>query len=278
VIVLFAGFLTLESSFSASGKLSELESSTPGQERVRQALGVLTRLPSGRRLIERLEKKLQAGNSIELMKWIQPGAVSKTDAVLTRHFNPISGEEIRERKIMIYLRTDQPLNDLVLDLAHEMTHASEGTQWDPYDPTLTPGRYIQNSIDGVGGEVDALTQECQVGVELNALYGIPASRCLRYTKGQAVVVRDRIRRDFYRVGRWYSDLKRRLGSESRKLPLLSRENPQLYSSTGQTPYPVALLAEFRELNDAACANSRKRLRDLATVSSKKFLHARCSEK
>jgi hypothetical protein len=231
--------------------------------RVQDALRILSRVPSGRAILQRAQTRLglSADELPRLFRW---GEVSRTDAVLTRHFVPGSGQERREREVTVYLRESQPLEDLVLDVAHELTHATGGPDWDPYDPNLTPGRYITAALEGEGGEVEALITECRVALELSRDYGMAARRCLRYREpGGVTVSRAKVLRDFYRVGRWRRELGRRLGSESRRLPLLSGDSPQLYSSTGRAPYPVALLREFEALNEAACANSRRRLASLS---------------
>ena len=74
------------------------------------------------------------------------------------------------------------------------------------------------------------------------------------------VNREKVRKDFYRVGRWSRAVKKRLGIEAITFPLLSNEAPELYSATGGAPYPVALIREYDELNRVACENVRKRMR------------------
>jgi hypothetical protein len=39
---------------------------------------------------------------------------------------------------------------------------------------------------------------------------------------------------------------------------ITPEEPQLFSSTGNAPYPIALYREFRDLNQIACENSKRR--------------------
>ena len=186
-------------------------------------------------------------------KW---GAASKTDAVLTRHFNPRTGAESRERQVTIFLREGQAFDDLVLDIAHELVHATSRPGWDPYDPRLTPGKYIWAAIEGEGGEVQAVAMECRVGFEVHSRFGAASSaveRCKSYLSSkQAGLDEELIRRDFYRVGHWDYELDRKLGPERSLFPLLSRETPKLYSSTGNAPYPVALFREFEEITQIAC--------------------------
>ncbi len=242
----------------------------PGKEKLRASLKLLSQLPSGRALLVDAEKRWaqrptrQAMHIEDLFKW---GAVSRTDAVLTRHFNPATGQEQQERNVTVYLKEDQTLDELALDIAHELTHAIARPAWDPYDPNLTAGRYIMNAIEGDGGEVDAIISECRVGLEMVQNMGVNVPRCLRYKTtnkdGTVTVQVNQVQKDFYRVGKWYRPLLKQLGSEARKFPLINDDEPQLYSSTGYAPYPVALYREFEELTRIACDNSRRRLTNLA---------------
>ena len=206
----------------------------------------------------------------ERFRW---GDASRTDAVLTRHYDSETGQETRERKVTIYLRRGQPMEEMMLDLAHELVHATSRPAWDPYDPKLTAAEYIRVAIEGAGGEVEAVQAECRVSLELFTTRVAGGarldaektksldSRCTRYGGSLAM---DVIRKDFYRVGRWNTELQSRLGEGARKLlPLLSSEKPSLYSSTGGAPYPVALLEEYRQMTTVACENSRRRAATLA---------------
>jgi hypothetical protein len=261
-----------------------VERATATPDRLRAALTILANVPSGKDLLERAERLARAtggsaASAADLFRW---SAVSRTDAVLTRTFSPETGRESRERRVTIYLRHGQKLEDLVLDVAHELTHATSGPAWDPYDPELTAGKYIWAAIEGEGGEIAALVAECRVALELASRYEVSASRCDRY-RGAALgegVDPERVRRDFYRVGKWRTELVRSLGHETRRFPLLSAEAPKLYSSTGHAPYPVALLREFEKITETACANSRRRSRSLsdrspASESTARFLARRC---
>jgi hypothetical protein len=244
------------------------------------------RVPTGRALITRAEKAWKLNSSEALLKVVKPGPASRTDAVLTRHYNPSSGEEVREREITIYVRQDQSLDNIILDIAHEMVHATSRPVSDPYDPELTAGRYIKNSIEGEGGEVQAVTTECQVALELSNQFGITTRRCRGYFgAGSQKVDAKKIRDDFYRVGKWGNDLAKTLGTEIKLFPQLSSDAPKLYSSTGNAPYPTALLREFQQLTQIACENSKRRAdslrgRSLASANDAgdatfRFLERRC---
>ena len=240
----------------------------------------MLRVPTGKAELEKALATWSIDRPENLSQMIKPGEVSRTDAVLTRHYDPETGKETREREVTIYINTSQSLTNVVLDLAHEMVHATSRASFDPYDPNLTPAQYIHSAIDGVGGEVQAVAMECRVARELSRDFDIPLKRCRSYFNipsgtGQEMAKNSsmseikidsraepdikKIRRDFYRVGKWNDGLLQILGAEAALLPDLSPEAPQLYSSTGNAPYPVALLKEYEGLTRIACENSRKRV-------------------
>ena len=239
-------------------------------DRLGAALKVLRSVPTGRSLLERGRKRFHLADTASLRRLFKWSDVSRTDAVLTRHYDPGSQTEVRERLVTVYLKKNQSFDDLVLDVAHEMTHAAGEPNWDPYDPHLTAVRYIRASLEGPGGEVDALANECRVSLELSARYGTSAHRCERYRLGhsQNQVDRVKIRKDFYRMGAFHKEILQALGSEAASFPDLSTESPTLFSSTGNAPYPLALLREFQEINGVACSNTRRRLSLVAQNSGR----------
>ena len=241
---------------------STVASESKSVDRMSSALGILLHVPSGRALLERAQKFWKIPRPEDLKSVLRWGIASKTDAVLTRHFDPATGEERRERQVTVYLRESQGLEDTVLDLAHELVHATSRPSWDPYDPQLTAGKYIWAAIEGEGGEVDAVEAECRVGFELLERYGaasLTSRRCRGYLESRTTELsRELIRKDFYRVGKWSSEIREHLGRERSLFPMLSPDVPRLYSSTGHAPYPVALFREFQEITQIACENSRKR--------------------
>ena len=219
------------------------------------ALRLLHSSATGSTLLARAEKAWSVRGDLRLLSFFELGRVSRTDAVLTRHFNTDTGEEKREREITISIRQDQDLQDMVLDMAHELTHATAEPAWDPYDPNLTLGKYIFAALEGPGGEVEAVVSECNVAHEL---FGV-VSRCRRYNSGETAVNHGEVKKDFYRVGKFKSAVLAELGTEAVLFPDLSSDRPELYSSTGQSPYPVALVEEFKQLNQIACENVKRRI-------------------
>ena len=233
------------------------------------AFRILQSVPAGKQILERAEKNWGATGFDELVEHFELGEVSRTDAVLTRHFNAKTGVERRERQVKVILKRDQPLLDLALDMAHELTHAVSPPSWDPYDPELTPGKYLAAALEAPGGEVEAVYMECRVGLELSIQRKILIPRCKRYlSRDRMALDREKIKKDFYRVGSWKKEVQKQLGHEQARFPLLSEDAPKLFSSTGGAPYPVSLIREFHQLNQVACENARKRAnaRSLASVN------------
>jgi len=235
------------------------ETQEPGEVLAR-ALEKLNQSPSGKALLSNAVQLWKLRVKEELKEVITPATVSKTDAVLTRHFDPHSGEETHDRQITVFIKTNQAFSDVVLDLAHELVHATRRNAWDPYDPELTAGNYIWNALEGQGGEVDAVTTECTVARELNET----GARCKPYfTEFEAPAVdRERIVRDFYKSGDWFKQIQMNLKEEASRFSRLSAQSPKFYSSTGQAPYPFSLLEEYSQINQAACDNTQRRLQSI----------------
>jgi len=244
-----------------------------------QAVEVLSHLPSGKVLLSQAKKFWNLHEDQELLKVLKPSSVSRTDAVLTRKFNSENGSEVREREVVVYIRNHQRLRDIVLDLSHELIHATSRPIWDPYDPKLTAGKYVWAAIEGQGGEVDAVMSECRIERELEKYFGVGGDRCHVYQSLKSKRLRERVTRDFYRVGSWREEVRAKLGSESVLFPLLTADSPKLYSSTGHAPYPVALYREFEVITQIACENSSKRVSSRSPASFHgeiaDFLQSRC---
>lgn len=261
-----AYFLRAAFSFSLILGVSVFSQSAHGvdERSIEGALKSLRRAPTGEALLRKAMSVWKLKSESDLLARFRWGSSSKTDAVLIRHYDSQTGEETREREVTVYLRQAQPMDALILDLAHELVHATSRPSWDPYDPDLTASGYIRSAIEGEGGEVEAVRTECQVSLELfgqNPPADV-AARCRNYHTADAAQL---IRKDFYRVGKWAERLRADLKEEGEGkvvFPLLSEERPALYSSTGGAPYPVSLLEEYRQMTQVACENSRKRERSL----------------
>ncbi len=241
--------------------------------RIDQARRVLLQSATGRRLLEAASSRYQLSlTERELPRsesgLIVPASVSRTDSILNRGIDPTTGRETRSFQTRVTLKTSQPLEDLVLDFAHELTHAIRSRPVDPYDPTMNVERYVVHAITGAGGEVDAVEQECRVGLELASRFGLSMERCRRYQSKASVasvldssgVDRGLILKDFGASGKFRRIIEERLGSEVlSRISWITDREPEFFSSTGAAPYPAALIEEYDQLNEAACENSRRRV-------------------
>ncbi len=233
---------------------------------IQQLVMTLNEVPAGQEILSQALTHWHAKSLAELLPHIQWAAVSRTDTILTRKLNPLTGQEEQVREVTIFLKEDQGLEQRLGNLSHELVHAVSLPSFDPYDVQLTVGQYIQAAISGRGGEVAAVSRECQVVLEWKFQGGSQVERCSAYLPepGKELVGlnTEKMEQDFYRVGDWYTQVRQALGKESARLPLLSQAAPVFYSSVGHAPYPAALIREFQALNQAACQNSKKRLREM----------------
>lgn len=258
-------FLSLAVSFSSPSCWSE----EAELDRIQDSLISLQDTPSGRDLIQRALSAWKLHYFSELRQNFKWGSASRTDTVLTRHLDTKTGKEQKDRKVAIFLKEDQSDGELVLDMSHELVHAAAPPSFDPYDPFLSASKYIRGAIENTGGEIEAVATECQIALELRKKFQMPIDRCKPYIRWSAQksfwIDRESIKRDFYRVGQWYPELLRQLGPQTQNLPPLSQLEPRFFSSTGHAPYPVALLREFQEITEMACANSKTRMRSVSSA-------------
>ncbi|MBN20938.1 MAG: hypothetical protein CL678_06565 [Bdellovibrionaceae bacterium] len=249
------------------------------QDRMKTVFEWLKKTPSGALQLKKAQKFWKVREN-DISRYVQWGSVSKTDALISRSIHPETGKEIRERQVKVILKKNEALVEQILDLAHELTHAMAKPQWDPYDPTLTAEKYIGLGIEGDGGEVSAVYQECRVAFELEKLWGESFDRCDRYRGLAPQRMSQRIKNDFYKSGKWKNWLQKKISSNFFKK--ISSQAPELISSTGDLPYPAALYEEFVEMNQAACKNTFNRIQHERTLASNSlflksqiFLKKRC---
>ena len=235
------------------------------QERLQNVLRLLEVQPKGQSLLAKARTEWGIHDASGWSSRIQWGGVSRTDTTLVRKYNLDTREEKRERRVEIVLRQDQSDQDAALDLAHELVHALSRPAFDPYDPYLTPGKYVAASIEGTGGEVEAMTSECQVTLEMNQGQSfMHFHRCKKYLNlEKGFVNQEKIREDFYRSGQWFDQVREELGEEKYRFPHLSNSKPEFYSSIEGVPYPIALIQEYKQLTLSACFNSAQRKKNLS---------------
>ncbi len=257
VALFLLGFSVAASVVRAASPDSPVETS-----KIQEVIRLVGGTPTGRELLQRAIRHWGLSAEKALLSKVRLASVSKTDAVITRHWDPVTGKERREREVTVQLKEDQSVAEMALDLVHEMTHALADPSWDPYDPKLTPLRYIQATLESPGGEVDAIATECKFVRDTkndpSTADILEVSRCQRYWQEGGKISREKILEDFYRVGKYHATIQKILGQDAKKLAFLSAREPVLYSSTGRAPYPAALIREYEDLNQVACENSLRR--------------------
>ena len=252
------------------GRVDERIEGGPDSERSLKVIQTLEQVPLGKALISKALMTWRENQKQGLASHFKWGNISHTDTIITRKFNPDTGKEVREREMTIYLKMGQSSHDVALDLAHELVHATARPSFDPYDSDLTVGKYIFAAIEGEGGEIQAVEVECGVGLEFQKGQShSDLDRCKNYftiaTGVDSIITVDRlkIKMDFYRVGDHRKALIQALQNEAVIFPHLSDEPAHLYSSTGHTPYPVALFKEYEEMTQMACENSKRQINSLS---------------
>src|SRR5690348_335129 len=125
LFLLALNFMTFSPAFAAPHEQE-------GLPRLEAILNLLSDVPSGRSLMDAAKKTWKCDSPKKLATHFQWSDVSRTDTVLTRHYNPQTGAEERARQIQIFLREDQPVVEVALDMVHELVHATARPSFDPY--------------------------------------------------------------------------------------------------------------------------------------------------
>lgn len=228
---------------------------------LKRLIELLAKSELGKRIL--LDATSKAHNYGEtLLDVIRPGEGSLTDTTLIRKFSPSNPKNIiYETKSVVYLNKNLGIMDAVLDLAHELTHYAYRKEFNPYRPDFALQSFIESTVEGIGGEVEAYINECKVLYQLFPKHSRKRFHCAqiqdRYGKFSALAGR----KEFYKVGQFYRDFKKVTGPILGRgsLPHLSDKEPLFISSAYGKPYPVAAYEEFRSVLSKVCANDRRRL-------------------
>ena len=216
---------------------------------------------------------------------ISLGLVSKTDMIATRKGEG-KKEKLRvETRVVVAMNKDPVFQ--ALDLAHELTHATESRP-NPFDPKLDPMGYVRSGIEGVGGEASAIRAECTVGKEL--LQGASRFKLKSVTKRlirarcaaswSAEAEPHRWIESFYNLGHFYSDflgelkgLRLEPSRFGRWRQKVHAKSPLFSSAVTHKPYPLALLEEYVEITRKVCGRAKEAIS--RSPSSVKEMHSRC---
>lgn len=237
-------------------QLSETE-----QGSVEQLIQILSRSSTGKKILDKAQAKASK-NGQQLSDVISAGDGSLTDTTLIRRFSPETPDQVEyETRSHVTVNRRLRVIDAVLDLAHELTHYTFRTPFNPYDHQFNLKSFVKSTVEGEGGEVEAFVIECQVLFELyphenrqNCQKIIdPISQQLSKSLGVE---------HFYRVGGHMRSFAQEMGDYALKaddFPHLSQDDALFISSAWGLPYPVAAFKEYVTIMGRACENDQKRL-------------------
>lgn len=227
---------------------------------------VLSSTPMGKNLLmaaKTVSKK--RGNKLESQ--ISLSAKSYTDTTVVRKYNlkePLKTHfSIRS---VVKIQRDNTLFVGVLDLAHELVHFTYRPPVNPYLSTWSFPEFFRQSLEGAGGEVEALSMECIIRTQLIERYFNSNENllgaCRQYVKEDGVLKYELLRAHFYRVGANFKELRKKflnLEMGQRVLNSLTDLNPVFTSSIYNLPYPLAIYYEFEQMTQKVCDNDMNRL-------------------
>lgn len=197
------------------------------------------------------------------------GEVSLTDTTLIRKFSssdPFAVSFKAESKI--YIQKSLDVKNAVLDLVHELTHFTYKEDFNPYKENFSLISFIQDTIEGRGGELDAFLVECRIG---KSLFGNNiSSQCDNVVKGSEFS-RELAKAEFYKIGNFYDKFHSELAKfriSADKFPLISPDNGLLVSSAWSRPYPLAIIEEYKNIMGRVCENDLKRISVLSSGVSR----------
>lgn len=222
---------------------------------------VLGSIPEGKKILEQAKKK-----NPSFQEQLHMGDASFTESTFVRTYSLLDGKEKIALRHEITLSKKLNLADAVVDLAHELVHFTDKGMLDPYRPGFALKEFVKNGIEGPGGELAALREQCKVAWALERAYEkFPMHLlCSSYHLGALGFYEKKAKRDYYSLGGWYAKSDNAVRNA---IPELTSERVQFNSSYAGKPYPIALAEEFRETRRAACANNRKKYRLIAAQAS-----------
>src|SRR3989339_799290 len=233
------------------------------QEAIRLLFSTLQKSKIGREIAKQAKAKAgQHGKT--LLDVVRPGKTSICDTTLVRRFSKSNPDQVvYESESIVYLDRNLSVINAIVDLAHELTHYIYKTPFNPYKLNFTVKEFIQSTIEGKGGEVEAYIAECGVLYDLFPQEAAQHSNCEKivdtnsnkFSKKKGIVA-------FYKIGQQFSEFKGQLkdyGVEAAAFIHLSEEAPMFISSAYDRPYPEAAFLEYRSIMQRACENDFQRL-------------------
>jgi hypothetical protein len=256
----FAEYLFTENKFQANKKWKSF--STQADQNLKNLLRTLIRSKTGKLLVKKANKKAKESGQ-NLLAVIKAGNGSLTDTTLIRKFTVGAPDEITyETKSVVYLNNELNQYDALLDLAHELTHYVYRKNFNPYEMNFTLSQFIKNTVEGIGGEVQAFMMECKVQKELFPRQDSGRYNCMKITDGRTGKLSyKRAVEYFYRVGDYYHSFAETLKKHGirEKFPKVTNSKASFVSSAYGIPYPVAAFEEYLTVINKVCENDKKRI-------------------
>ena len=216
--------------------------------------------------MEKIIKKARAKASSygkKLSDVIFGGEGSITDTTLVRRFSPVRPEEISyESRSKVFINRNLSIKNAILDLAHELTHFSFRTTFNPYHGHFDLKDFITSTVEGKGGEVDAYLVECRVLLEL---FGdqVSDSNCHRILNRETGKIdRKKGIDEFYQLGKYYKSFNSQIKKHNlapKNFSQTSAKSAHFISSAYGLPYPLAAVYEYESIMRRVCKNDERRL-------------------
>lgn len=233
----------------------------------RESIDILLKIlgdsATGQKILDKAQARAGKFNN-ELKDVIMAGEGSLTDTTLIRRFSPSEPDKMEyETRSKVYVNRRLRLVDAVLDLAHELTHYSFRTPFNPYNKNFTLEGFVKSTVEGAGGEVEAFLIECQVLEELFSEEAKQRENCQKIIDPETGNFSKKLGVEhFYRVGAHMRSFKQEMDDyelQAENFPHLSRGQALFISSAWGVPYPVAAFKEYVTIMGRACENDMKRL-------------------
>ncbi len=226
-------------------------------------LEIIAKSKTGRKIIVKAKAKA-ATYGLTLRDVISSGEGSLTDTTLIRRFTPDRPDRVvyeTQSKVLVNKRLS--VLNAALDLAHELTHYTYRTAFNPYKTEFSLPEFVRSTVEGRGGEVDAYLVECKVLMDIFPKKFSQHSNCNSIINFETGKLSKKIAtQKFYQVGKHSHEIKSELSSfhiHEKSLPELSAAEPIFISSAYGVPYPSAAIKEYVNIMGRACSNDLKRL-------------------
>jgi hypothetical protein len=233
------------------------------EKSIKVLLDIIAKSETGRKIIAKAQTKA-ASYGLTLRDVITSGEGSLTDTTLIRRFTPDRPDQVvYETRSKVLVNKRLSVLNAALDLAHELTHFTYRTEFNPYQTEFSLPEFVQSTVEGRGGEVDAYLVECKVLMDIFPKKFSQHSNCKTIINFESGKLSKQIAiQKFYQVGDHIKDIKSELSDfniNSTKLPNLSSKGSVFISSAYGVPYPMAAIKEYVNIMGRACNNDWKRL-------------------